>query len=309
MAGLSANNTGLTKQWMYFACWIVFSSLLFIRPLIALVHLSLSQDSASYLVLIPFISAWVFFVERHKIFPNIATDAIFGSVLLVFAGSAALASYFTRVASMPDLQLSGYTLSLVLLWLAGIGLLFGRAASKAGYFPLLFLFLMVPMPDSLLNHIEYLLQVGSAGITQFFFDLFGVPVLREGLIFHLARVSIEVAQECSGIRSSIALFILALLVTHFYLRSFWKKIVFLACGLFMMILKNGIRIVTLTLLAVYVDPGFLFGRLHHAGGVLFFLLGILLLLPLLWWLRRGEARPAGNTAGLPGPSSSNAPRV
>jgi hypothetical protein len=35
----------------------------------------------------------------------------------------------------------------------------------------------------------------------------------------------------------------------------------------MMVLKNGIRIATLTLLAMYVDPSFLAGRLHHEGGL------------------------------------------
>jgi exosortase len=121
-----------------------------------------------------------------------------------------------------------------------------------------------------------------------------VPVLRDGLVFHLAQVSIEVSQECSGIRSSMALLILALLVTHFYLSTFWKKLLFLACGLFVMILKNGIRIVTLTMLAIYVDPGFLFGKLHHQGGAVFFLIGLFLLWPLLWVFQRGEVWPSGN---------------
>jgi exosortase/archaeosortase family protein len=57
-----------------------------------------------------------------------------------------------------------------------------------------------------------------------------------------------------------------------------------------MILKNGVRIVTLTLLASYVDPGFLYGRLHRDGGVVFFLLGLLLLAPLLWFLQRTERK-------------------
>jgi exosortase len=114
--------------------------------------------------------------------------------------------------------------------------------------------------------------------------------LREGFVFHLARVDIEVAKECSGIRSSMALLILALLATHFTLKSFWKKALFLACGLFMMILKNGIRIATLTLLAMYIDPGFLYGRLHHQGGVVFFLIGVVLLLPVLFFLQRSETK-------------------
>jgi exosortase len=269
--------------------------------------MSLSHDDASYLVLIPFISAWVLFVERHKIFLDLSYDKVFGGSFLFLAGCAALASRLARGGSSLDLELSGYILSLVLLWVAGFTLLFGKAASKAGYFPLLFLFLMVPPPNFLLDHVIYLLQAGSAWITGAIFDLLGVPVLREGFVFHLARVNIEVAKECSGIRSSMALLLLALLVAHFRLRSFWKKVLFLACGLFMMILKNGIRIVSLTLLAMHVDPSFLYGKLHHQGGIVFFLLSLLLLAPLLWLLQRGEALPGGDTHMFTSQSASKLP--
>src|SRR4029077_14865591 len=140
----------------------------------------------------------------------------------------------------------------------------------------------------LLNRAIFVLQKGSAETTAAVFDLMGVPFLREGFVFHLARANIEVARECSGIRSSMALLILALLVVHFRLKSNWKKALFVACGLLMMMIKNGIRIATLTLLAVYVNPSFLTGKLHHDGGVVFFLLGLLFLLPVLLLLQRGE---------------------
>jgi hypothetical protein len=48
----------------------------------------------------------------------------------------------------------------------------------------------------------------------------------------------------------------------------------------------------LTMLAQYVDPGFLFGRLHHEGGVVFFMIGLGLLIPVYWVLRRLEKQPA-----------------
>jgi len=54
--------------------------------------------------------------------------------------------------------------------------------------------------------------------------------------------------------------------------------------------KNGIRIVTLSLLSIYVDPSFLTGNLHHQGGILFFLLALGILLPLLWLLQQHERR-------------------
>jgi exosortase/archaeosortase family protein len=90
----------------------------------------------------------------------------------------------------------------------------------------------------------------------------------------------------------MVLLILALVVAHFYLKNFWNKALFVICGLFIMILKNGIRIATLTLLAMYVNPSFLTGRLHRQGGIVFFLVGLLLLLPVLWLLQRTESRRA-----------------
>ena len=40
--------------------------------------------------------------------------------------------------------------------------------------------------------------------------------------------------------------------------------------------KNGVRVATLTLLANFFDPGFLYGRLHEAGEVVFFLIRLTL---------------------------------
>ena len=70
-------------------------------------------------------------------------------------------------------------------------------------------------------------------------------------------------------------------------------------GIVVMIIKNGIRIVTLTLLANYVDPGFLYGNLHREGGVVFFMIGLLLLVPVLWLLQRGESRDHSRAVKVP----------
>lgn len=306
---MSNNDKTITKRWLLFAGWCVLISLAFTFPLLAFVRTSLSNDDSSYLVLIPFISGWILFVERRNLIFGRYDGKIFGASLILLAGSVALASLLAGRASSSGLQNSGYILSLVLFWVAGFALLFGKAALRACYFPFLFLFLMVPLPKFFLEYVIYLLQTGSAWITGVFFDLLGVPVLREGFVFHLARVNIEVAKECSGIRSSMALLILALLVAHFRLRTFWKKALFLACGLFMMVLKNGIRIVTLTLLAIHVDPGFLYGRLHHQGGVIFFLISLLLLAPLLWLLERGETMAPSRVQDLSVQSASRIPRA
>lgn len=291
---MDETRNNVSKHWLLFSVWIEVSSLLFIRPLIALVRLSLANDNASHLILIPFLVAGLLFIERRTVFRSLRFSAG-GGIFLILSVIIVLSLRLASERMTPDLRLTGNILAVILLWIAGFAFSFGKAAVKSAHFSLLFLFLTVPLPNFLVERIISLLQAGSAEITEVLFNLTGVPVLREGLVFHLARVNIEIARECSGIRSTIALFILALPVIHYGLRSRWRKLFFLMCAFFMMILKNGVRIVTLTLLAMYVDLSFLFGTLHRDGGIVFFLLGLLLLLPVLLLLQRGESSAMAGT--------------
>jgi exosortase len=280
----------LSQRVLFFVGWIIATCLLFLHQVTAFVTYSLSNDNASHLVLIPLITAWLIYLERDRIFKLLASDGRAAWLFFAIGSALALLAFSVGRHWSTLNQLSVYVLGLIFLWVAGFAFFFGRPALGNARFPLSFLLLTIPMPDVLLDKSIYLLQKGSAEIAAVLFDWSGVPFLRDGFVFHLAHVNIEVARECSGIRSSLALLILAILVAHFYLNTFWKQAVLVIAGLFVMILKNGVRIVTLTLLASYVDPAFLYGRLHHEGGVVFFMLGLLLLAPLLWLLQRSERK-------------------
>ena len=282
----------LGKRFALWILWIIAAVALLYRPSLALVHYSLTNDNASHLILIPFLSAYVFYVDRARIFPVLSISPLWGAILFTFGSLTLLAGRVSGDRLTTVDRLSLYSLTLVLFWAAGFAALFGKLALQRAAFPLLFLLFMIPLPDEFLEKVIYYLQAGSADVAQWAFDVFRVPAMRDGFIFHLARVNIEVAKECSGIRSSLALLILATLVAHFLLQRTWSKVTFVAVGMLIMVVKNGIRIATLTMLAQYVDPGFLFGRLHHQGGVVFFLIGLALLLPVYWLLRRLEQQPA-----------------
>jgi len=267
--------------------WTAICCISFYKPLLALVRHSLNNDSASHILLIPVIVAWLLYTERAKLSKPGGLDIL---AALPFGLAAGLLLAFVLNHTLPQsgpslgLQVTG----LVLLFIAGFVAIFGRGSARNVWFSLAFLAFVIPFPEILLNRLIYALQYSSAAVAGWIFDVSGVPVLREGYVFRLPGLSIEVAKECSGVRSSIALVILALLIAHFAFSKFWKKAVFVLAGLIMMAVKNGVRIATLTILAKYVDPSFLFGRLHHEGGVVFFLFGLALLIPVYWLLRRGE---------------------
>jgi exosortase len=117
-----------------------------------------------------------------------------------------------------------------------------------------------------------------------------VPIFRDGFLFTLPGLTIEVAEQCSGIHSGISLFLVAILAEHIFLKSGWRKLALVAAAVPITIAKNGLRIVTLGLLGAYVDRQVLSGPLHKAGGIPFFGVALVMLAVALWALRRGESR-------------------
>ena len=153
---------------------------------------------------------------------------------------------------------------------------------------------MIPIPDPALDKIIYLLQRGSTEITWLIFTTVQLPVLRQGFVLSVPGLTIEVAKECSSIRSSMALVITCILAAHLYLRTWWKVLLFVLLSLPLSVIKNGIRIATLTLLSLYVNPDFLYGKLHRQGGFVFFLLALLMLWPVFILLEKSD-RPRGKS--------------
>ena len=146
------------------------------------------------------------------------------------------------------------------------------ASLQRASFPLLLLLLAAPLPESFRTQAIVLLQNRSADATGLLFHLANVPFSRAGVVLTLPRVTIEIAQECSGIRSSLVLLIATLVMGHLLVRSWWSKAGLLLLFVPLMIAKNGLRIFALSMLGMYVDPSFLAGRLHRNGGILFFAL-------------------------------------
>jgi exosortase/archaeosortase family protein len=88
------------------------------------------------------------------------------------------------------------------------------------------------------------------------------------------------------------LLVTSMVCAQLLLRSFWRKVAVFAVAIPLCVVKNGLRIFALGVLATKVDPGFLTGRFHRQGGVIFFLIALLGIFALLWILRRGEKQDA-----------------
>jgi len=260
-----------------------------IRNLIA-VTLDWENKHSSYVGMIPFITAVLLYSDRKNIFAKLKS-----SVLPAAAGFAIGAIlyglgriYGPRLGENDHLALM--TSALIVALLGGFLLIYGSAAFKAALFPLLFLFLTIPIPSRVMDGIVRLLQHGSASTVSLLFTLTGTPAYRDNVVFVLPGVTIEVAEACSGIRSTLAILVVTLLAAHMLLHSNWRRTALLLTVIPISLLKNAVRIVTLTLLAIHVDMSFLTGKLHNDGGIVFMMIGLGLMYPVLAILVRSEEK-------------------
>ena len=229
-----------------------------------------------------------------------------GGLPVLAVGAALLAT--VRPGSLQPNQDLGLTLAavpLIVLWTGAFLLLFGPAAGRAAAFPLAMLWFTAPFPAILLEPVNEVLKVGSTSVVSALFQLTGTPFVREDYFsFRLPFISIEVADECSGIRSSIGLLLTSLLAGHQWLTTSWRRALLALAIVPVTIFKNGVRIATLSLLSIHVDPSYLTGQLHHEGGIVFFVISLILMSPVLFALVRSERR--GKTSRMPGARAATA---
>jgi len=272
--------------------FLLFSAVALIvayTPIRAL-YSSNKSEYYSHIALIPLVSIYLAYIKRKEIFAQV-NYFFAGGIPVLILGIALFAGGILWGATLDNNNYASLIAFSIFIFINGAFiLLYGMQAYRAALFPLLFLIFIVPIPTALMDNIIYFLQVGSTEFTNLLFLASGTPYIRDGFVFHLPNVSVEVAAQCSGIRSSMAIFIVAILAGYMFLKSYWKMIFLVICAVLIAMFKNGIRILTLSLLGNYVDPRILSSSLHKEGGTPFFILALLLLAPILFFLRRSEKK-------------------
>ena len=280
--------TKLAQHQLGFAALCAVSLLAGWHPLVETFALSLRDNEYTHVLLILPLSAALIFLEWRTLRPVITLNVRSGSVCLTIAALIACSALGWPAPLPSDLLLSIRMLALVLWWIGAFQLCFGSRASRLVLFPLCFLLGLVPLPQRAVNMIVALLQQGSAWAAHVLFAAFGVPVVHDGVLLTIPGLTLQVARECSSIRSSSMLLVTTMVLAQLLLRSPWRKALVIGLAVPLSVAKNGLRIFTIAMLGTRVDPGYLTGRLHHQGGIVFFAITLIVVFALLWVLRRGE---------------------
>ncbi len=155
--------------------------------------------------------------------------------------------------------------------------LLGRPMLKAVRFPLLVLLLAIPFPQIVFNQITFPLQLLASKVASAVLPLFGVPVLHEGNVIELPAMKLEVVEACSGIRSLMSLFTLAVFYGYFIEKATARRVILALASIPIAVVANAARITGTGLCVQYWDPNKAMGFFHEFSGWVIFVVSLVCL--------------------------------
>lgn len=267
-----SNNIRQEQITLLFGAILTVVILWFFWPeLIGLIERLITDEDYSYGLIIPVVSAYIFYLKwpqlRQAPLKPAWTGLAFMALgfIVYFLSKIIVDNYFPPVCCF--IILTGLLL-----------LLGGWTILRILIFPLLLLILMIPLPGIISGRITFPLQLISSLLAAEVLRVFGVPVVLEGNVIDLGVRQLQVVAACSGLRYILSLLSLGIIFCYFYQRRLWKG-AFLILGLIpAAIVVNSLRVALMGLVQALQE-----GFLHILTGWLIFLLcfGWLLLLNMI----------------------------
>lgn len=225
--------------------------------------------------LVPFFSAFILWDKRETL-KQIRIQPSWAGVPLVALG------IITLIFGVFGAELFLSRFSFVLILAGIIWTFFGLAVLREIRLPLAVLLLAIPFPEIIFNQITFPLQLFASRVASAILPVLGVPVFREGNVIQLPVMKLEVAQACSGIRSLMSLFTLAVFYGYFLEKTTGRRWFLALASIPIAVAANALRIVGTGLCVQYWDPAKGEGFFHEFSGWVMFVIS----LTLLYFLHR-----------------------
>ena len=273
-------------------------ALVFWPVFVRLVDAWIVDGNYSHGFLIVPIAAYFVWERRHRLAAAPLRPSWFGLVVLAFGIAVLLAGlwgselFLSRVALLP--VIGG------IVWF-----LYGWQHLRILWFPLAFLFLMIPIPAIIFNQIAFPLQMFASKVGESAISAAGIPVLREGNVLILAHTTLEVAEACSGIRSLVSLITLGIVFGYFMDPRMWVRALIVISAVPVAIIANGARVAGTGMAAHWIGVEAAEGFFHQFSGWIVFIFAFVMILILQRVIARFA--PQSRVAQQRTPASGAAP--
>jgi exosortase len=264
------SNTAIRIDWLPYAIVAALLCVLYFRVAIKLVYDWYTIPDYSHGFLVPLFAAFLVWDKRKALSATPIKQAWSGIALVVVAIAV-------LVLGVYGVELFTARMSFVLLLTGLIWTFFGWTMVRALQFPLLVLVLAIPFPAIVFNQITFPLQLLASRIASDVLPLLGVPTLHEGNVIELPVMKLEVAEACSGIRSLMSLFTLAVFYGYFLEKTTSRRVILALASIPIAVTANVVRIVGTGLCVQYWDPNKALGFFHEFSGWVMFVVSLVCL--------------------------------
>jgi exosortase D (VPLPA-CTERM-specific) len=238
----------------------------------------------SFGLFIPFIVLFFLWQKRDKLRTQPARPARIGLLVIVASQVIYLLGFLGS-----EFFLQGFSL---IVLLAGLILAArGWAAFREASFLLLLLLLSIPLPAIIFNAAAFPLQLIASSWAESIFRLLHIPVFREGNLLQLDKITLNITEACSGIRSLASLLTAGVVVSYFLPSRWWLRTIFVLSTIPVALVANALRVVGTGLLGEFVGERWATGFYHLFAGWLVFVVAFCVLCGEWAIIQRLSGRP------------------
>lgn len=270
-----------TKNKLYYAFLFLFTIVVLIYwpVIVPMVKVWSSDDNYSHGFLVPIISLYLAYMRKYEVQKATVRPSNYGILLILFGLLMLILGWIaTELMTMRS--------SLVVV-IAGLVLyLLGWEIFKILLAPLIYLFLMVPIPAVIYDAAAFPLKLFVTNVSVLSMKALGIVVWQEGNILMFPNITLEVADACSGLRSIMSLLALGAayaLVLHAKTRD---RVILIVSTLPIAVLTNTLRVVATGVLALFFGSAAAEGFFHEFAGLFVFAVAVVLFVALGSALKR-----------------------
>jgi exosortase len=233
-------------------------------------HLWQTDEYSAHGAFIPLLSGLLLWWKRKELAAATGSPSVLGFIPLVLGLCLESLAWLTRLNLFA-------TVSLVPVLFGVTLLVFGNRIARILAFPIFFLVFAAPLPRWIVQPISLPIQTISTKAATGIVRALGVDFVEDGFYVRMPKVTVEVAEQCSGFKKSVSLMVFACFYGALFAIPLWRQVLLVALGAPIAILANILRVTVMMLAgAVWGEPGV--HRFHDPSEACVLLLCIVLLL-------------------------------
>lgn len=242
------------------------------------------MEDWGHTALVPLISAYLLWQRRDELARARAVVFWPGLAAILLA----VVAYIFFAVGVPNHM--GQGLSVILAVFGATLLLTGPEVMRSAFLPIAYLVFMITLPEMIMIKMTAPLQQVAAQGSHTVLNIAGITTEISGVVItilpdHGKAIPLNVAEQCSGMRTLISFVALAGAVTLVASRYWWQRVAVMICSVPVAVGVNVGRVALLGVLSL-VNPKLASGQAHTFIGTLWLIPGFFIFLLIVWSLNR-----------------------